>query len=105
MTTEPASPTRITASGNLDRSLAVGIAWTASVKWSCQLISWASFLVVTRMLAPSDFGLVGMALLYYGLLQVVTDAFGTAVTTLRDLTGEQLAQLNTVAVMSGFLAC
>jgi O-antigen/teichoic acid export membrane protein len=85
--------------------LAVGIAWTAVARWSTQLISWGSFVVVTRLLAPSDFGLVGMAVLYCGLLQVVTDAFGTAVTTLHDLTGEQLAQLNTVALMSGFLAC
>lgn len=102
-TTEPASPPLATSSGELDRSLATGIAWSAGAKWSSQLISWASFVVVTRLLAPSDFGLVGMALLYCGLLQVVTDSFGTAVTTLRDLTGEQLAQLNTVAFLSGFL--
>jgi O-antigen/teichoic acid export membrane protein len=103
ITTEPVSPARVAGSRELDKSLATGIAWTAASKWSSQLISWASFIVVTRLLAPSDFGLVGMALLYCGLLQVVTDAFGTAVTTLRDLTGEQMAQLNTLAAMSGFL--
>jgi O-antigen/teichoic acid export membrane protein len=102
---DPVSPARVTSTGDLDRSLAAGIAWTAGAKWSSQLISWASFVIVTHLLAPSDFGLVGMALLYCGLLQVVTDALGTAVTTLRDLTGEQLAQLNTVALMSGVLAC
>jgi O-antigen/teichoic acid export membrane protein len=96
----PAGSTR-----QMDRSLAVGVAWTASAKWSSQFISWASFLVVTRLLAPSDMGLVGMAVLLCGLLQVVTDAFGTAVATLRHLTGEQLAQLNTVALLSGFLGC
>jgi PST family polysaccharide transporter len=90
---------------DLDRSLATGIAWSASAKWTGQLISWASFLVVTRLLAPSDFGLVGMALLYCGLLQLVTDAFGTAVTTLRELSAEQLAQLNTISAISGVIAC
>lgn len=99
------SPARATGTADLDRFLAVGMAWTAAAKWSSQLISWAAFVVVTRLLVPSDFGLVGMALVYCGLLQVVTNAFGTAVTTLRDLTGEQLAQLNTVASMFGFLAC
>jgi teichuronic acid exporter len=84
--------------------MAMGMAWSAAAKWTGQLISWAAFLFVTRLLAPSDFGLVGMALLYCGLLQVVTDAFGTAVTTLRDLSAEQLAQLNTVALGTGFLA-
>jgi PST family polysaccharide transporter len=81
--------------------LAAGIAWTATAKWSSQIISWASFVVVTRLLAPSDVGLVGMAVLLCGLLQVVTDAFGTAVATLRDLTAEQLAQLNTIVLMAG----
>jgi teichuronic acid exporter len=104
-TTDQVSPTHITGAGNLDRSLAAGIAWTTGAKWSCQLISSASVVIVTRLLVPSDFGLVGMAGLYFGLLLVVTEAIGKAVTTLRDLTGEQLAQLNTVALISGFLAC
>jgi O-antigen/teichoic acid export membrane protein len=104
-TSDQVSPTRVTSTENLDKSLAAGVAWSAGAKWSSQLISWASFVIVTRLLVPSDFGLVGMAVLYCGLLQVVTDAFGTAVTTLRDLTGEQLAQLNTVALISGFLTC
>jgi hypothetical protein len=85
--TDQVSPTRLTSTENLDKSLAAGIAWSAGAKWSSQLISWASFVIVTRLLVPSDFGLVGMAVLYCGLLQVATDAFGTAVTTLRDLTG------------------
>lgn len=101
--TKPRSPDSETSTQNIDRSFAVGIAWTAGAKWSTQILSWASFVVVTRLLAPSDLGLVGMAVLLCGLLQVVIDAFGMAVTTLRDLSNEQLAQLNTVASMSGFL--
>jgi teichuronic acid exporter len=103
-TTDEVSPTHAKGNGPLDRSLAAGIAWTAGAKWSSQLISWAAWVIVTRLLVPSDFGLVGMAVLYCGLLNVVTDAIGTAVATLRDLTGDQVAQLNTIALMSGFLA-
>jgi len=101
---EPQSDVSVNGVGNHDRSMAVGIAWSAGAKWSGQVVSWVAFLFVTRLLAPSDFGLVGMALLYCGLLQVVTDAFGTAVTTLRELSAEQLAQLNSVALCVGFLA-
>jgi PST family polysaccharide transporter len=104
-TTDLESASHATRAGDMDKSLAVGIAWTAAARWSTQLISWASFVVVTRLLTPSDFGLVGMAVLYCGLLQLVTDAFGTAVTTHRGLTADQLAQLNTVALMSGLVAC
>jgi O-antigen/teichoic acid export membrane protein len=100
----PPAP-RVAGAGDLDKSMAAGLAWTAAAKWSSQIVSWGSLVIVTRLLAPSDFGLVGMATLYSGLLMVVTSAFGTAVTTLRDLTDEQLAQLNSVATISGFLAC
>ena len=103
-TTEQVSPAPVRDPSALDRSLVAGLAWSAGAKWSSQLISWASLVVVTRLLAPSDFGLVGMALVYCGLLQVITDAFGTAVTTLRDLTDEQLSQMNGLAVMTGVLA-
>ena len=48
---------------------------------------------------------MGMAALYLELLQVVTDAFGTAVSTLRELTSEELEQLNTIASITGLLAC
>ena len=105
LATEPVSPPAAPSTRELDKSLAAGLAWTASAKWSSQLISWGALVIVTRVLAPSDFGLVGMAALYSGLLLAVTDSLGTAVTTLRDLTGEQLAQLNTVAVLCGLLGC
>ena len=103
ITTEPVATPNVKAAGEVDRSLASGIAWTAAAKWSSQLISWACFLVVARILVPSDFGLVGMATIFTGLLQVAADAFVTAVTTIHNLTAEQLAQLNTVATLSGFL--
>jgi len=105
-TTTDLVPVRLAASGReLDKSMAAGLAWTAAARWSSQILSGGSMVIVTRLLAPSDFGLVGMAALYTGLLQLVTNAFGRAVITLRDLTGEQLAQLNSVATISGVLAC
>lgn len=88
----------------LDQSLAAGLAWTAGAKWASQLISWGALLLVTRLLSPSDFGLAGMAALYSGLLLVVSDALGTAVTTFRELPAEALGQLNSLAALGGCLA-
>jgi O-antigen/teichoic acid export membrane protein len=104
-TTELIPPPRVPDVGDRDKSMAAGLAWATGAKWTSQIVSWGSWLVVTRLLAPSDFGLVGMAGFSLGLLMIVTNVFGTAVTTLRDLTAEQLAQLNSVATISGFLAC
>ncbi len=89
---------------SLDKSLAGGIAWTAGVKWSSQLLSWASTLVVARLLTPSDFGLLGMAVVYLGLVTVLSEfGLGTAVITLRDLNDEQVAQINSVSVLFGLV--
>jgi len=86
----------------LDHHLLSGIAWTAVGKWSSQVLSWASLLVVARLLSPSDFGLVGMAAIYLGLVQNLSEfGFGSAIIALPDLTGEQVAQLNTMAVLCG----
>jgi PST family polysaccharide transporter len=94
----------LTDTVTLDKHLAVGIASTAGAKWSSQILCWASMLLVARLLLPSDFGLVGMAALYLGLVQTFSEfGIGSAVVTLRDLTGDQIAQINTVSVLSGFV--
>jgi PST family polysaccharide transporter len=100
----PPSPTE---AFSLDKHLVQGIAWTASAKWSSQIFAWASLIIVARLLLPSDFGLVGMAAVYLGLAQKFSEfGFGTAIITLRDLTEDQIKQLNTFSVFSctvGFL--
>ncbi len=86
----------------LDRSMAQAVAWNAAAKWITQILSWLSTIVVARLLTPSDYGVVGMAGLYLGLAMVVSQAgLSEAVIALRDLTRHKIAQLNTVAVLSG----
>jgi O-antigen/teichoic acid export membrane protein len=102
------TPTQTTAPASsnlkmLDRSLARGVAWTAGAKWSSQLLSWASLIIVARLLSPADFGLVGMATLYLGLVTLLSEfGVGTAVLVLRDLKEEQIGQLNCVSLLIGF---
>src|SRR5712692_5628349 len=90
----------------LDRSLLHGIAWTSGAKWAGQLFAWASTLIVARLLTPEDYGLVGMASIYLGLITLVSEfGLGSAVITLRDLSEEQVAQLNGLAVLVGVVSC
>jgi O-antigen/teichoic acid export membrane protein len=89
----------------LDRTLASGVAWTAAAKWSSQILSWVSLIIIAHLLSPSDFGLVGMATLYLGIVTLVSEfGIGTAIFTLRDLTYEQIAQLNCVSLLIGIAA-
>src|SRR5258707_395783 len=86
----------------LDRSLVHGLAWTGAMKWASQLITWISTILVIRLLAPSAYGLVGMALVFIGFMQLVNEfGLGAAVVQQRDLTEIQIARLGGVALLVG----
>jgi O-antigen/teichoic acid export membrane protein len=90
------------ANSETDRVLMHGIAWSAASKWLTQIVSWASTIVVARLLSPNDYGLVGMAALYLGLVALVSEfGIGSAIVTLRDLTDDAIAQLNSVSLIVG----
>jgi O-antigen/teichoic acid export membrane protein len=85
-----------------DRSLVRSVAWSATGDWVSQIFTWLAFVVVMRLLTPADFGTAALAVLLLPYLQQIT-AFGIprAVVTLRELTEDQLAQLNTVSFAFG----
>jgi PST family polysaccharide transporter len=98
---DPSSRTEIR---NLDRIFLRGVAWTAAVKWLTQVLTWGTTVVVARLLAPSDYGLVGMAAIYINLFTLFSEfGIGTAVVTLQDLTEDQLSQLNSLSLCLGIL--
>jgi len=84
------------------RSLLRSVAWNAGSDWASQIFSWLAFLVVMRLLAPADFGIAAMAVLLTPYLGQLT-SFGIprTVVTLRELTGDQLGQLNSVSFAFG----
>jgi len=87
---------------DLDRSLIRGIAWTSSVKLFSQILSWVSTLIVIRLLNPEDYGLIGMAMVYLGLVALINEfGLGSAIITQRELTDDQLGQINTLCVFLG----
>ncbi len=90
---------------NLDRAFVGGVAWTAGAKWISQLVSWPSVLICARLLSPSDFGIVEMAGFYFVVTNIVAEfGVGMAVLQMRELDTAIVAQLNTVALLSGILA-
>src|SRR3712207_5945092 len=91
-----------TARSNRDRSLLVGVAWTAGVKWGAQILAWACTLIIARLLSPADYGLFGMAMVVQGFIGTVYD-FGLEDTIVRqrDLTEEQVARLEGLGLFYG----
>ena len=98
---DPASGT-LAAQRDMDKSLAHSLAWRAATNWGSQLLAWASLFVVVRLLAPADFGMAAMAVVLVPYLRYLGE-FGIpqTVVTLRDLTDDQLGQLNTIGVLLG----
>jgi PST family polysaccharide transporter len=98
----PPAPLSATSTRELDRNLLRGIAWTGGIKTAAQALSWVSTLVVARLLAPADYGVVGMAMVYVGLVQLVNEfGLSAAVVQRRDLTDDQIAKLGGLSVVFG----
>jgi len=86
----------------LDRSVFSGVAWSGAAKWSTQILAWAGTIVVARILAPADFGLITMASVFLGVVMILSEfGVGTAVITLRELPAEELRELNAFSLLLG----
>ena len=86
-------------------TMAKAFAWSGTGMWSTQLFTWLATFTVARLLAPSDYGLIGVAQIFVGLVMEVNDyGLGLAVVNLRDLTERQIGQLNTLSVLFGATA-
>lgn len=70
---------------NVGRALAQGSAWMVGLRWAMRSIGLVSTFVLARLLSPGDFGLVAMAMVLVGLVEV----FGQA--------GQQLALIRIAA--------
>jgi len=83
--------------------MAQAVAWNAAARWASQILSWASTIIVARLLTPYDYGIIGLAALYVNLALLVSQAgVGDAVIALRDLTSQQIAELNSVSLVISF---
>ncbi|HUA13992.1 MAG TPA: lipopolysaccharide biosynthesis protein [Verrucomicrobiae bacterium] len=84
-----------------DRLLVRSIAWSAAGDWGTQIFTWLAFLEVMRVLTPADFGiaaLAGILMPYMG--QLTGLGMPRAVVAIRDLSEDQLAQMNTLSLLS-----
>lgn len=103
---DPAALAALMASGEerrtLDKSLAKGVAWMGSVRWLTQILTWASTLIVVRLLTPADYGLVGLASMYLGIVTMLSEfGIGTTIVALRGLTDDDHAQINGLSMLFG----
>jgi O-antigen/teichoic acid export membrane protein len=66
------------------RELSRGSAWMIGMRWAIRGIGLASTIILARLLAPDDFGVVAMAMVAVALLEVFTHS-GTDLALLRNV--------------------
>ena len=97
-----ASPT----SENIDRSLLRGIAWLGGVRWAVQGVTWATTILIARILTPADYGVLSMAGVMLTFIALLSESgIGTTVVQKRAISAEQTAQINGGAILLGLTCC
>lgn len=95
--------------GGLQRRVARGLTWTFAQSWGVQGINFVVFVVLARLLAPSDFGLVALAAVFVAFAQLVVDqGLGDALIHRSEVTRRQIdtafwASLATGALLTAAL--
>jgi O-antigen/teichoic acid export membrane protein len=89
---------------SLDKHLVSSVAWTVAAKWGSQILSWACFVLVARLVPVRDFGLISMGSAFLGVLALLGE-FGVSstVVNLRSLDRDQLRQLNGLSFLLGIM--
>ena len=83
-----------------------GLKWTAFVRFSAQIISWAMTIVVIRFLTPDDYGLKAMAEVMFSFLLLLSSAgIGSAVIQASELSKRQLQQIFAVLLVVNGVLC
>jgi lipopolysaccharide exporter len=84
------------------RSVATGVAWMASARVVVRTLGLLSTLALARLLAPVDFGLVAMAMVVAGALELLTlFSFDVALIQLRNITREHYDSAWTLNLLMG----
>lgn len=89
----------------IDRQLIRGGAWMIASRWTVRSLGLLSTFILARLLTPSDFGIIAMAMVVIGFLELVS--YGGQSSTLvriRYLTREHLDTAWTMQVLLGIAA-
>lgn len=81
-----------------------GLRWVGSIKVITQIISWIITIFVARLLSPSDYGLMGIAIIVIGFAIFFGEfGLGTAIIQKKDLQKVQLDTIFWIAILNGIL--
>lgn len=75
-------------------SVTRGGLWLAALRFAAQVLSWAATVLVARILVPSDYGLVELAIVLTGLVELFSElGLGAAIVQRKTPTHEELSSV------------
>lgn len=98
------SPPDNPSTSNLRKRLFIGLRWTGSSQVVQQILNLGSSIVLARLLAPQDFGLLAMASVFTGVVFIVLDlGLGSAIVQTKDLEERQISSVFWMNVLVGLV--
>jgi len=89
---------------NPRKAIFLGAAWAVGMRWSVKAIGLLNTAIMARFLAPEDYGIVAMAYLVVGLVEIFLDVgAGAALVRLKKVTKEQIDSAWTLRGLQGIL--
>ena len=93
------------ADDNIGKSAKKGIAWTASAQVIKQCLEFGVGVIMARLLAPSDFGVVAACMIFFSFVSIVTSfGFGPAIIQRSEINDEYLNTAQTICVAFGVIS-
>lgn len=88
---------------NLRTQVLSALKWTLIGRLSSQIVSWAITIVVMRLLAPNDYGLVAMTTIFSGLFAFIAEiGLGYSLVQSKEVSTRQTRQVFAVVLTSNF---
>jgi O-antigen/teichoic acid export membrane protein len=89
---------------SLQQQATKGFFWSVTQTWGMQVISFATFLALSRLLEPKAFGLVAMASVFTSFIEIFVDqGFSDAIVQRKELEPEHLDTAFWTSLLSGIL--
>jgi O-antigen/teichoic acid export membrane protein len=91
---------------SVERQAAAALKWTGLAKLCGQIVTWLITLVVIRLLAPEDYGLMALVSVVISLLISLSEmGLGSSVVQAQKLGGGELARVSGIVIALNLLAC
>lgn len=91
--------------GNFKASILSGFAWQSLTKLFVQVFSWVSTIIVARILAPSDYGLMATVGIFTGLLTLLFEmGLSQGLIQKKDISREEEDGIFCIGIFFGFAA-